>query len=122
MYTRGPWTAEFNEKWPFDIEITAGDAVVLRAKRVCHSTGQKTIQDCRDAKGFKETASGEWAAEYARRAIAEQEANITLIAAAPDLLKSLEWALAMVVVAHLTPNGMIAYRDAQDAIAKAEDK
>src|SRR5687768_8230067 len=86
-HTPGDWTIEFSEKWPFDIEITAGDTVVLHAKRICHSTKQKTIEDCRDAKGFDEYTTDEaWNAESARRKIAEQEANLTLMSAAPDLL------------------------------------
>lgn len=51
-----------------------------------------------------------------------EEPDARLFCTAPDLLESLKWALKMVNVSQLTPAGLSDYRNAVDAINKAESR
>ena len=83
-WTEGEWSAEFSETWPFDIDVVSGSEGIANITRVAFSSAQKSIADCRAAVGFDEDAQAEVVA-----AIARQEANAHLLAAAPDLYGAL---------------------------------
>lgn len=80
-FTPGPWRLSLVQRWPFGVEVVSENGrFILHESATCHSTVQKTRADNEAGMGFKKE-SGEAAA-----AIAEQDANARLIAAAPELL------------------------------------
>ncbi len=93
-HTPGPWTLELVQEWPFGIKVHAGGEVILSQSAVCNSTKQETRRDCEQAVGFNENDQDAYfRADFARKCIAEQDANARLIAAAPELLAVLMEAL-----------------------------
>jgi hypothetical protein len=73
------FTVQLDEDWPFVIRIMDGTRVVAAFSRICHSTTQYTIADCRAAVGFEAGA---------RELVAQQEREIVMLAAAPDLYEA----------------------------------
>lgn len=93
-HTAGPWIFERVNTWPFSVIVKSGEKVIYRENAACHSTQQKTREDCEQGVGFNEK-QGVFSRENARQLIAEQDANAALISAAPDLLQLCERALAL---------------------------
>ena len=53
--TPRPWKLSFVDKWPFGLVITGSDgSEVLAQTAYCHSSKQKTRQDCIEGIGFRE--------------------------------------------------------------------
>ena len=74
---------KFNEKWPFCIEIVnKNDEELFSFNRIAHSTGQKTIEDCENAVGFKYSEKNNIV-----NMLENQKADIRLFASAPDLIE-----------------------------------
>lgn len=83
-HTPGPWTLKCDSTWPFDLHI---DPLRITIQRIAYSTGQKTLDDVKRAVGFPPKEMPDVA-----RMVMEQEANVTLMASAPDLLDALQMA------------------------------
>jgi len=90
-HTPGPWILAKNENWPFGIKVFSKSVEgieILSQHAYCHSSTQNTRKENEDGIGFKHGKDR----EEAKRAIAEQDANAALIAAAPDMLEALKHA------------------------------
>lgn len=86
-HTPGPLSVSFGTKWPFEILISNElGAVVYRQSLPCHSSKDKNFEEALNCWNFKASEQEEYAA-INHRAVA----NARLIAAAPDLLKALQW-------------------------------
>ena len=109
-HTPGPLFVSVEPRWPFRIITTdlAGDVVFSR-EMPSNSTAHRTSQEAMDGKGLPP----EWnAGERNRRALADEYVR----AAAPDLLKALEFVMDRLVDKHETDEAAVA---ARAAIAKA---
>jgi hypothetical protein len=87
QFTPGPWHLELIGSWPFGVRVTANGKEIMSQSAHCLSSVQRTRRDCEMGEGFP--VRGATKAE-AKRAIAEQDANARLIAAAPELYKALK--------------------------------
>ena len=88
-WTKGPWTLELVQKFPWGIKILSGSEEVLSQDAICHCSKQNTRQDNEDGIGF------DWRSKLLERQkaidmIAQQDANANLIAASPDLYEALK--------------------------------
>ncbi len=86
-FTPGPWALELRQAWPFGVRITAANGdTILQVGACAHSTVQKTRQECEDGVGFRhKSKDGSTTRDAVIFAIAEQDANARLIAAAPTM-------------------------------------
>ena len=82
-HTKGPWSLEQIELWPFDLVI---HPKIASLKRYAYGTADKNLDDVRAAKSWRRDADRDGIIA----AVAQQEANARLIAAAPDMLDALE--------------------------------
>lgn len=113
-FTPGPWSVRQPERWPFDIEIVGPDGDVLVSEtRPTHSTTQKSVADCMAAVGFPRGDRDEAIAANQRHL-----ADVTLRAAAPELLGCLE-GLIRAVESKTLPAMQLAAEFGRQAIAKA---
>ena len=124
QYTKGPWSVEFEDKWPWGISITPD---IIEMRRIAYCTSNKNLEDVRGATAFDYDKR-----ENIAKMVAEQEANARLIAAAPELLEaldgardSLSFAIEEMTVREIVPFGDIELmknrlHKARAAIAKAK--
>ncbi len=82
--TPGPWQKVAIKKWPFPLKIIAGDKVIIEVPRYAYGTGQKTIEDCREARGGQN-----WDRERISKIVKTQEKDIDLMAAATAMRDAL---------------------------------
>lgn len=93
-YTPGPWFAKFIITWPFGIRVVSESGEILHQDGACRSSEQETRRDNEIGVGFPYRSTST-TREQATAAIAEQDANAHLIAAAPELYEALEAFLAV---------------------------
>ncbi len=139
-YTPGPWLLKEPSSPPFKYTILApdfGDECIVSAMVVAWASGQKTFEECLDARYFAhETQSGIIAM------LERQRADMRLITASPNLLEALRPFAHFARMLKLAPMGGVgddlyvlhsgteyearltrsALDDALAAIAKAEGK
>jgi len=118
-HTPGPWTLITRDRWPFTMSIVDKEMNgILDTARIVLSTEAQTVDDLRRAVGFPNDEK-----EKVQDQIAEQEANLCLMAAAPKLLKELKELLAVADFISETVPGAgwrMAQYNARAAILEAE--
>lgn len=115
-HTPGPWKLIHTDKWPviFTVE-SAGGSVILSQDQMCHSSAYPSYAWAMCGAGMGSVAECIEAARVNRL----QEANLRLIAAAPDMLVALQNLLAMAERELADPEDVAEIAIAREAIAKA---
>jgi len=84
-YMPGPFTVTQPEVWPFDIEVIGPDGnLAWSERRYAHVSRQNSVDECMRAVGFPYDERPEIESRLKR-----QLADVTLRAAAPELLEAL---------------------------------
>lgn len=93
-HTPDPWHMKFDEEWPFSMRVIGANGnEVMQQPPAAYSTEAKSRDDCRQGVGFPRTrkpGQSGLTRQQASEAVAEQEANGYVIAAAPLLLAKCE--------------------------------
>lgn len=69
-----PWEVVFEDKWPFDIVINSQEERIGRFQRKCFSSSQNSVEDVRNAIGFRSEEQ-----DTIKKIVKRQEENILLI-------------------------------------------